>query len=748
MSKKIRTFSFILFSLLSAIAIFFAFQVKADFNFEQFFPEGDPDLEYFYEFIEEFETDDNFLFIAVERKAGIFEKNFLEDFHDFSKKAKRLPFVVSGQSVTLLNYPQKTPFGITTTPAIHRKDPNKFEADKKRLLEDERFSGTLISEDATSTVVALKLINNIQIDSSRILMRGLDSLIQSYSFEDYHYLGRPNFQKEFIDLQYREIAISTIISGILVLLVMWFIFKRTWGVLIALLSIGVGMLLFVGMLGITGRPLNVMSALYPVLLIIVGTSDVIHVMSKYIDELRNGASKNDAIKTTIREIGLATLLTSVTTAVGFLTLLSSRIPPIRDFGVNAAIGVIIAYLTVLGLTTAILSLFKVDQVIQLDNRVSFWKPLMEWFYDITKKYPTRIFIGIIVCILACFYGMSLVTTNYSIRGNLPRGEKITEDYIFFENNYGGFRPFEIAVTAQDTFMARDYKVLQEIDKVEQYLKQHAAVKSSNSITSAYKSMNQVFNQNRPEAYAFPKNEKDYKKYDRYLNKAPASLDVLVSKDGKKARISSSILDVGSDTIQSVGQQIDQWMLDNTDPNIATFRRTGTGVLFDKNEEYIRDSILYGLGFAIFIISILMGFLFKSPKMILISLLPNIFPLLIAGALLGYLGIELESGVAIVFAIVFGIAVDDTIHFLSKFKLARAKGKSIDESLYVTFVETGKAIGLTSVILFFGFLVMLFSINPPSVTVGIIISVTLASALLSDLFIIPVLIRWFYKKELE
>ncbi len=470
-------------------------------------------------------------------------------------------------------------------------------------------------------------------------------------------------------------------------------------------------------------------------------------MSKYIDELRKGVHKNAAIKTTIREIGIATLLTSVTTAVGFLTLLSSRIPPIRAFGINAAIGVIIAYLTVLGLTTAILSLFNTNQVIKLNNRKAFWEPWMEWFYHFTKNHPKKIFAGIIITLILCFYGMSLVTTNFSIKSNLPKGQKITEDYIYFEKKFGGFRPFEIAVTAQDTFMARDYEVLKEIDKIENHLKKYPAVQSPTSITAAYKSLNRAFNGDKVVAYRFPDNEKDFKKFDKYLNKLPSGpLDVLVSKDEKKARISSSILDVGSDSIKSVGKQIDAWLLNNTRAEIATFRRTGTGVLFDKNEEYVRDSILKGLGIAILIISLLMGFLFRSPKMIIVSLLPNIFPLLIAGALLGYTGIELESGVAIVFAIVFGIAVDDTIHFLSKYKLTRDKGKSIDESLHTTFLETGKAIGLTSVILFFGFLVLLFSINPPSVTVGIIISVTLASAFFSDLFIIPVLIRFFYRKN--
>jgi predicted RND superfamily exporter protein len=137
----------------------------------------------------------------------------------------------------------------------------------------------------------------------------------------------------------------------------------------------------------------------------------------------------------------------------------------------------------------------------------------------------------------------------------------------------------------------------------------------------------------------------------------------------------------------------------------------------------------------------MALLFQNWKMLIISLVPNVVPLLLAGALLGFIGIELEAGISVVFAIVFGIAVDDTIHFLSKFKLSQRKGLSVDEALKITFLETGKAICLTTIILFFGFLIMLFSVHPPSVSIGLLISVTLFSAVFADLLLIPILIRW-------
>lgn len=135
-------------------------------------------------------------------------------------------------------------------------------------------------------------------------------------------------------------------------------------------------------------------------------------------------------------------------------------------------------------------------------------------------------------------------------------------------------------------------------------------------------------------------------------------------------------------------------------------------------------------------------------MLLVSLVPNILPLIFAGATLGFLGIELEAGVSIVFAIIFGIAVDDTIHFLAKYRLARGKGMTVEDSIHLTFREAGKAIVLTSVVLFFGFLVMLFSIHPPSVTIGLLISLTLASAVLSDLMLIPMMLRWLDKDAVD
>ncbi len=743
--RKIRVITISIFALLTVASIFFAFQLKFTFDFDQFFPEGDEDLVFFKEFTNDFENDANFMLIAIPRKEGVFNQQFLEDFHDFTLKTRDIDNIKESQSLTKFSYPLKTPFGMTTVPAIHINQPEKYAKDRERLLNDERFVYNLIDSTATTLVVALKTAEKIDLPAADKLVVDLDSLVSLYNFEDHHYIGQAYFQSELVKMQQEEVLMSALVSGFLVSFVIFMLYRRPYGIAIALVSIALGMILFFGFLGATGRELSVMSALYPVLMIIVGTSDVIHIMSKYIDELRKGLTRREAITITIKEIGLATLLTSITTAVGFASLMTSRIGPIKDFGINAAFGVAIAYLTVIFFTTALLSMFKTDDLIKLGKNNQFWENLMEKTYQFTINHPIRIVIGSVLIALISFYGISIITTNYQLENNLPIGKKITKDFQFFERQFAGYRPVEFGVFAQGDYQATDFEVLQQIDKVEQYLKAVPSIKSTNSITTVYKSINQAFNQNKQSAYKMPETVKDFKKYQRYADRVSnSSADVLVSKDGKKARITTKILDIGADSIQSVGKRIDTWIAENTDPTIAIFKKTGSGIILDKNALYARESLLEGLGIAVIIISVLMALLFKNWRMVLISLIPNVFPLVFAGGLLGFLGIELEAGVAILFAIVFGIAVDDTIHFLSKFKLTRDKGLSIEASLHITFLETGKAICLTSIILFFGFLIMLFSVNPPSVTVGLMISITLFTALFSDLLIIPVMIRWLMK----
>ena len=749
---RYRQIVFSLFAVLIAASIYFVTTLRFSFDFEQFFPQGDADLVFFQKFITEFESDDNFLLVGVERtepNVGVFNQDFLTKFDSLTTKSSDLPYVKQAQSLTKFQLPIKTIFGITGIPVIHIDDSTFYETDRAKVLKDERFVRNLISEDGTALVLLLKTKDKLTLEESDVLMSGLDSLIKPFNFQSYHYLGRANFQKELVWMEKREVAVSTLIAALLVGIIMTLIFRRKWSVIIALGSIGLAMLLFLGILGAWGRQLSAMAALYPVLMVIIGTSDVIHMMSKYIDELRRGHSQNEAIWLTMKEIGLATFMTAITTAVGFATLVTSRIVPIQEFGINAAVGVMTAYFTVLLMTTSVLSFFKADDLILLRGGTTRVERIMQWVYEVTKHRTRLIAVVAASVLLVCVYGISKIKTNYSIEDNMPLGQKVTQDFFFFEKVFSGFRPLEYAVFAQNGERADGFKVMKQIDTVENFLKTIPSIRSVSAPTVIYKSLNQMTYGNRADAYRMPEDSAQFIEYQQLAENLPKSAaNILLSKDGSKARIATRILDLGADSVMAVGDRIDAWIAANTDPSVATFKRTGTGYIIDKNAQYVRNDLLEGLAWEIGLIALIMGLMLRNVRMIIIFLIPNLFPLVFAGALIGFLGVDLDAGISMIFTVVFGIAIDDTIHFLSSFNINRKKGESVDTALHTTLLETGKPVFLTTIILFSGFLVMIFSIHPPSVTVGKLIAVTLITALASDLFINPMLIRWWIKDKMD
>jgi predicted RND superfamily exporter protein len=337
----------------------------------------------------------------------------------------------------------------------------------------------------------------------------------------------------------------------------------------------------------------------------------------------------------------------------------------------------------------------------------------------------------------------MINTNTKIEKILPIGASVTKDFFFFEKNFSGFRPFEIAVIAQNGKTVDDYEIVQEMAKVEAKLREYEAVKSVSSITWLYKSMNRAFHGDRADYYKMPDKE-DFYKIQALAEQAGANriANIMISKDRKYARISSRLLDIGGDNIKKMTAELNEFFKNKTNTSIVSFKQTGTGVIVDKNLVYVRDSLLQGLGFAVLVITLIMVLLYRNLKMVVVALVPNIIPMMIAGAILGFSGIPLEAGVAIVFSIIFGIAVDDTIHILGRFRLLKMEGMDTDKAISITLVETGKAVTLTTVVLFFGFVILLFSSNPPAVTIGLLISSTLLSALICDVFLIPVLLRIF------
>jgi hypothetical protein len=334
-----------------------------------------------------------------------------------------------------------------------------------------------------------------------------------------------------------------------------------------------------------------------------------------------------------------------------------------------------------------------------------------------------------------------VQTNQELKNTLPAESKIAKDFDFFQSNFSGFRPLEIAVMSTNGHKVTDFKVAQEIEKLLEYLKTFESIGNLQSANLPYKIFNKANNLNSAAYFTLPNDEKTFLKYQKDTRKlARKQLAKFVNKEETIARINGRLQDIGTDNLKIIYSDIAHFAKTKMDTSIVSIKVTGKSILLDKNSDYIRSSLLEGLLYGLLLIGIIMAFVFKDFKIFLISLVPNILPILFAGGMLGFLGIPLEASLSVVFAIVFGIAVDDTIHFLGKYKLGITQGLDKEAALEKTFAQTGRALVITTIILFFGFMVMLFSIHQPSVTIGLIISVTLVTALILDLLLLPVLLR--------
>jgi predicted RND superfamily exporter protein len=304
---------------------------------------------------------------------------------------------------------------------------------------------------------------------------------------------------------------------------------------------------------------------------------------------------------------------------------------------------------------------------------------------------------------------------------------------------------EYAIMMKDTHSIYDYEVMKSLHQLEQKIRSYNAVRTSTSVASMCGTIYHTLHRDTMGYKVFPPDEELYNESLTILKSTLKDAEkALVSNDGGKARISCRMKDVGADSIKTITKEIHTWYNSSADTSLFSIKETGTGVILDKNATYVTENLLQGLGISLLIIGLLMGILFRSGAMLLIALIVNVIPLLFGGAVIGFASIQLDAGIAIMFSVIFGIAVDDTIHYLSRYKLCIQQGLAREDAIRRTTLETGKAIIYTSIILFFGFLNLIFSASPPTFTIGLLISLTLFSALIADLFLLPALILRFMR----
>ena len=753
------------FCVLLVFAVYFSLPQNLSFNFDfkRFFPKDDSSVKAFETYRETFGSDDDFLFIALESKEGkILSETQLTLVDTITRQFAEMTNVRNAQSITsfqdvlfikrvagfMPNTNQPATLSPIAVPLV--RFDSSFSQDIERVKKDPRLYGRLLGNDSLSAAIIL-FVDSMGFDSSVAFMDEVHQIISTQWEGDHHYVGRANFEREGKRIAIVEFVKTSLLSVALVIAAFIVFFKNPTSIGFSLITMLVALAFFTGMLGLFQVDIDPISALYPVIILIVGVSDVIHITSKYITEVKSGKTKREAIQSTLRSIGLATFLTSATTAIGFCSLFTSKVVPIRIFGLAAAAGIMITFLVVIFLTLALFTYIPPTKLKNLDFGDSFFTEQLKKLYHFTLRKGRAITIGFIGFLALCFWGISTINTDLDIATGLPRGEKLTDDFYFFEEHYSGFRPYEILLEAQGDYSLDDYEILVMINSIVEAMDKEEDLSTTLSILDVYKQFNYGKNLRKSfDDYVLP-DSMSYRSFQALKADLPPTSFArigLVSEDGKVGRISSTVKDLGTSDIEKINVRLQQHFAEHVDPSKLSVQITGTGTLIDQNNAYLRQNLLFGLSGAVLIIGLVMAVLFKNWKFLVISIIPNVFPLVFGAAVMGVMQISLDATTSMIFAISFGIAVDDTIHFLSKLRLELGKSKDLEKALYHTTLETGRPIIVTSIILFFGFLVMLFAKAPGMMYVGLLVSLTLFSAVFADLFLIPILCRSILKKDYQ
>lgn len=736
--------------LISVFLLFNLRYLKFDYDFDAFFSKQDVETTFFKEHRERFGTDNDFLFISIENSSSIYQKDFLLRVKSFVEELEIDSLVESTSDITHLFEYVKTPM---SRHAIKRNYINLCEGCdllQDSILISNRPSINSFYLNKTKTGLMVRIDHQAYLSKKKcdLLKANIDRLLEKYRFNQFHYAGRAVGQSYYIDIMKFETGFFISLSFLLVIIFLYFSFKSWWGIWLPLIIVSFSMLWIIGFMAVVGEPINIVLTVLPSIIFVVAMSDVIHLVSKYLEELRLGKEKIIAIKIAYKEVGFATLLTSVTTAIGFLSLLTVYMEPIRVFGIYTSIGVLFSFVLAYTLLPALLVLVKPPKISSKPLESNFWYLSLHFLFSKIiqkRKIILILFFGVISIAIV---GFSKVESNYFLLEDLKPENEMRQQFEYFDKEYMGLRPFEMSIkTVDDSVSIYDYKVLKSINEIDSFLIHDFGLSQTFSLPTLLKIANRTEHVGQEAYYQFPE-ENVANQFISQIKKVKQGqlLSVLVDSSESFTRISSTLGDIGKQKIAVKNERLERFLKSNIDSTLLDVKLTGTGYLLDKNMSTLSENLTFGLLIAILIVSLLMGFLYKSTKIVLIALVPNLLPLLFLAAVLGFVGIDLKVSTAIIFTIAFGIAVDDTIHFMSKFKLELNKGKSVLYALKRTYLSTGRAILLTSLIICSGFLLLLFSDFLGTFYIGLLISLTLIFALIADLFLLPILILLFYKKK--
>ncbi len=725
---------FILF-ILTATIIFFnrAFisedRLKVDFSLEQMFPESDPERDKYQAFRNDFNREDDKILLVYESDNPTSVKNIAL----LTEISEMIAFDVEGvESVfNLSTIDDGEYFSEDLT-------SNDREKNLEKLLNHPIYSSLIISKDGKIASILIDLEDDISTQEARSkIVYNLEKIMKTVDWNWYE-AGVPIMRTRYIQLMNEERSFFLPISFLVAISILYFIFRQIKSIIIPIIAISTTLIWIAGIMSFFNITINVISYLTFNLLMIIGASNAVHLLMKYHEGLGMGLSKNKSLERVIEEIGGALFLTSFTTSIGFCSLAFTNIKLTQQFGLLLGFGVLLMFILILIIMPILLNYISPPDIkhikrlkkggkLLITDRINYWN----------KKKPVFVIVVTSVVFILSIVGLVQIDYNASVLADIKPGNKLYDDLKYVEQKLGGTLPLEIII---DTKIENGSLAPDHLKKVQSYKAKILDFQEINTAVS-------------PGDYLMLINESlgdGLRELPTSLNDALSfsndfePIEYLLNDNYSKTRISCRISDIPFNRGMFIRDQLNDFgneiFGDKVDINV-----TGSTLLSLSTGRHLVNNLTTSFFIAFIIIFLSIVILFRSFSLSMIAILPNIIPLMIAGALMGYLGIKLRPTTAMTFSIALGIAVDNTIHFLARFRQEFKNSRDYEYSVSQSLLTTGKAIISTGIILSLGFFVLYFSEFVPNHEFGFLATMIIITAVFGSLILLPVLILFIKPK---
>jgi len=612
------------------------------------------------------------------------------------------------------------------------------------------YNGLINTTDNKVSIMLISLDNTVMKSISREeLIFSIKDLADAYADEfqtKVRYSGLPYIRTVHSIKVKEEISLFIIFTLLITSLILFLFFRSFKAVISSMIVVMLGVIFSFGTISLLGYEISILMALVPPVLIVIGIPNCIFLINKFHNEFKRTQNKDYALRKMVQKIGNITLLTNLTTASGFAAFMLTNSETLQEFGLVASINIILIFLLSLFIIPIYFSFASPPKHRHTKHLDKVWiNKLVERLIFLVQHRRKQIYFITAILIVFGIVGILNVKTTGNLTDDLAKDGVLYKDLKFFESNFGGVMPLEVILnTKKKNGLLKSYN-LKKIERLSNELATFKEFSKPSSYVDMVKYSKQAFYNGDSAYYALP-NSQEQRMILSYLKNSASSMGIgtlMMDSLKQEARISLRVADISTAKMDSVFEALLPKINEIFDADKYEVTITGASVVFLNGTKFLLKNLMLSLLLVIVLISIFMAWMFNSFRMVVVSIIPNLIPLLLTGAIMGYFGIALKPSTILVFSIAFGISVDDTIHFLAKYRQELLVNNwNIRKSVLSALKETGVSMFYTSVVLFFGFFIFVASDFGGTIALGLLVSITLLLAMLSNLLLLPALLLSF------